>query len=110
MPDENVVLFLRIYETGIESISKGVNIRDSRKEHVKIFYAASSTMLEMLQFKVSHDIHTSDIETSNQLVLLDNKHRVRGFYNVHDFEDIDRLILEIKILLNQKQNVWKGKL
>ena len=103
--NENVVLFLRIYETGIELTSKGVNIKDNGKEHVKIFYAALSQMLEMSQFKLTHDIDTSDIETSNQLVLLDNKQRLRGFYNVHDFEDTDRLILEIKILLNQKQNV-----
>jgi len=103
--DENTVLFLRIFEVGIESGFEEVILRNTRKEHVKIFYAALSTMLEMSQFKQSHDVDSSGLDTFDQLVLLDNKKRVRGYYSVNDFDDIDRLILEIKILLSQKQNV-----
>jgi hypothetical protein len=39
------------------------------------------------------------------IILFDSRKRVRGLYKLRDFEEMDRLILEIKILLKQNQNV-----
>jgi protein SCO1/2 len=41
----------------------------------------------------------------NRLILLDRKSRIRGYYNPDDFDDVDRLILEVKILLNQTNDI-----
>ncbi|MDA0195853.1 MAG: hypothetical protein O2887_07635 [Bacteroidetes bacterium] len=38
------------------------------------------------------------LKENNQLVLLDNSGRIRGYYNQNDRQDIDRLIMEISIL------------
>ena len=35
----------------------------------------------------------------HRIVLIDEENRIRGYYNPGDFNDIDRLILEVKILL-----------
>ena len=40
----------------------------------------------------------------NKIFLLDNKRKIRGSYLIEDFEEIDRLILEVKILLKKEQH------
>ncbi len=46
-----------------------------------------------------------DSETSSwnkRFVLIDQEARIRGYYDAADFEEIDRLILEIKIILEEE--------
>ena len=38
----------------------------------------------------------------NRVVLVDADRRIRGYYNINEREDTDRLILELKILLSEK--------
>ena len=38
-------------------------------------------------------------DSDYQLVLVDQLSRIRGYYPAEDWEEVDRLILEIKILL-----------
>lgn len=39
---------------------------------------------------------------SSRIVLIDDKRRIRGYYEKNDFEEIDRLMLEIKIILKEE--------
>jgi len=47
---------------------------------------------------ISQDSLIEQEEIYHQFVLLDRKRRIRGYYNALDIEDIDRLVLEIRIL------------
>lgn len=42
-----------------------------------------------------------DDELSKQVVLVDHRYRIRGYYQADDPEDIDRLVTEISILLTE---------
>ncbi len=37
----------------------------------------------------------------NDMVLVDNEKRIRGYYNGHDRDDVDRLLVEINIILKK---------
>jgi protein SCO1/2 len=41
------------------------------------------------------------IDHSSKLVLVDKERRIRGYYNGTDEKEVDRLILETKILLHE---------
>lgn len=41
----------------------------------------------------------------NVFILLDRQRRIRGYYPGYDFEEIDRLILEVKVLLKGGEHV-----
>jgi protein SCO1/2 len=49
-------------------------------------------------------MHPSEeiIATDKTLVLLDDKNRIRGYYNGYETKEVDRLILEIRVLLSKK--------
>ena len=42
-------------------------------------------------------------ETDDRVVLVDKEERIRGYYDINDREETDRLILELKILLRKDQ-------
>ncbi|MGM0581757.1 MAG: hypothetical protein ACQETL_13810 [Bacteroidota bacterium] len=42
------------------------------------------------------------IPIAKTLVLLDNENRIRGYYNGYETKEVDRLILEIRVLLSNK--------
>jgi len=103
--NENSVLFLRVFEKGVKSTSQSIEISDSPKANVRVFYADFNTMVNMAKFQLALDVDTLRMNTIDQLVLVDNNQRIRGYYYSNDFDAIDRLILEIKILLDQEQDV-----
>jgi protein SCO1 len=41
---------------------------------------------------------------SRRFVLIDNQGRIRGYYQAGDFDEVDRLILEMKIILSEEYN------
>lgn len=45
----------------------------------------------------------ADYSHSDKVVLVDSQRRIRGYYSGTDREDVDRLITEIKILLEEEQ-------
>jgi hypothetical protein len=59
----------------------------------------------MIKSIISADNNQGSGATYDIMLLLDNQQRIRGSYAIHDFEEIDRLILEVKILLKKKQHV-----
>jgi len=40
--------------------------------------------------------------STRRFVLVDQRGRIRGYYPISDFDEVDRLILEIKIILNEE--------
>ncbi len=46
---------------------------------------------------------TPDFLHSNKLVLVDKQGRIRGYYNGSDTEDVDKLIVETRVLLSEYQ-------
>jgi len=42
------------------------------------------------------------IPVENTLVLLDGENKIRGYYNGYETKEVDRLILEIRVLLSNK--------
>jgi hypothetical protein len=56
--------------------------------------AFARCQLILLDFPFSTD------QADRRLVLLDGKRRIRGYYPVNDFSEIDRMILEMRIILN----------
>ena len=45
-----------------------------------------------------------DCTITEQLVLLDSQYRVRGYYQIANTQDLDRLVTEIQILLIEQEN------
>jgi len=43
-----------------------------------------------------------NLQSNDRVVLIDDLRRIRGYYRIDDFDDMDRLILEIKILVNER--------
>ncbi len=41
------------------------------------------------------------MEDNVSVALVDHRNRIRGYYDLHDREDVDRLIVEIKIILKK---------
>ena len=60
-----------------------------------VFYKTISVSVEDYRKYVSCNFILEDL---NKLVLLDSKNRIRGYYS-RDLDEIDRLIVEMKILL-----------
>lgn len=46
---------------------------------------------------------SDDIMHSDRFILVDSKRRIRGYYSGTDREDVDRLVTEMKILLQEEQ-------
>jgi hypothetical protein len=42
-------------------------------------------------------------DIDNRVVLVDNQEQIRGYYDITDREETDRLIVEIKILIAQSK-------
>lgn len=54
----------------------------------------------MLQVDLAYDMESANL-APRQFVLCDQQKRIRGYYNVDDLEEMDRLNTEIDILMNQ---------
>jgi len=57
---------------------------------------------ELLLDVVYHEHDIPSITHSSAMVLLDSKHRIRGYYDALLKEDVDRLLDEIKLLLTEE--------
>jgi len=49
-----------------------------------------------------------DCTTAEQLVLMDSKFQIRGYYRATDFQEIDRLVTEIQLLLMEMETDTDG--
>lgn len=43
----------------------------------------------------------SDVQMEDRIVLVDRNHHIRGYYNIDEFDELERVDVEIKILLQE---------
>jgi protein SCO1/2 len=102
---EQDVQLLRIFEDDSRSTSLFDDTIRPVHDNISICFVEFDVMDKIAESLMVLDVDSNRTESFDHLVLIDRKQRIRGYYNLQDFEEIDRLILEIKILLNQKRNV-----
>jgi hypothetical protein len=98
------VHIIRIFSTNQERTNNFSYDETEDKENVSNFNVDYQTFRNIAKTQLGIELDGEE-GFANQLVLLDENKRIRGYYNLNDFEDIDRLILEVKILLNRVDNV-----
>lgn len=102
--DEGSVRIVRVFidsnRPGIEQQSTAGN----QEPNVSILYTDLSEMNKMIQSGMFSNESTEKGQGYEKMLLLDKQHRIRGDYSVDDFEEVDRLILEVKVLLKQKEH------
>jgi len=98
---ESSVRLLRVFEKGDGPTSQEYDASIDQRDNVSVYYTGFEEMRALAGHQLRLDID-HDQRVYGQLMLIDKDQRIRGYYDIQDFEDIDRLVLEIKILLNQK--------
>ncbi len=102
---EESVRILRVFTDNNHSGSIQVKIVDQPEKNISVLYTGDNEMTKMIKSIISADNNQGSGAIYDIMLLLDNQQRIRGSYAIHDFEEIDRLILEVKILLKKKQHV-----
>jgi len=102
---EESVRILRVFTDNNHSGSIQVKIVDQPEKNISVLYTGDNEMTKMIKSIISADNNQGSGAIYDIMLLLDNQQRIRGYYAIHDFEEIDRLILEVKILLKKKQHV-----
>lgn len=77
---------------------------DQSGKNIMVYYAGEHEMNKMIHSVLPSGEIPESGYGFNKMFLLDNEHKIRGSYLINDFEDIDRLILEVKILLKKEQH------
>ena len=102
---EPSVRIIRIIEQDI----LGSNENDLRfftgSENICIYASSYEEMVKYATKGLGINLDTQHHQAIDQLVLMDRQGRIRGYYTSTEFEEMDRLVLEIKILIKQDKNV-----
>ena len=101
--NEKSVRILRVFVNGDYSGSNAAKLIDQPERNISVLFTGHNEMNRM-QSIIPSDDNPGSTKGYNKMLLLDNEHRIRGSYLINDFEEIDRLILEVKILLRKDQN------
>jgi len=102
---ERSVRLLRVFEKGDTATYLEHDSGIDQRDNVSVCYIGIEEMRTLARHQLALGVDHDQKMALEQLVLIDKDQRIRGYYDIRDVEDIDRLILEIKILLNQKTNV-----
>lgn len=103
--DDESVHIVRIFNKDHErNANEKVHETEYRK-NISIINEGLNTLQRMAKAQLGLNMTSVETVAENHLVLLDDEKRIRGYYNLNDFDDADRLILEIKILLKGIRNV-----
>jgi protein SCO1/2 len=97
-PDIDSVSVLRAYADVKGVIDAKWNITTGSKKH--IYQLARKSYFAVLE---DGDGGLQDFVHTENFVLVDKKKQIRGFYDGTNLEDIERLILDIKILQNESK-------
>lgn len=99
-PDINVV---NLYVEQLTSYQSSIT---NQAENWLVKEVELPDMISILRCQLLFDIPSktsvTEMNQTNQLVLLDRQNRIRGYYKKNDREDVDRLILEISILKQEE--------
>ena len=102
--DEKSVRIFRVFVNGDFSASNSIKFIDQSERNISILFTGHNEMNQMMQAIIPSDDNSGLTIGYNKMLLLDKEQRIRGSYLISDFEEIDRLILEVKILLKKDQN------
>ena len=92
--DEESVRIIRIFTNNNYSDSIPVEVPGNTKSNLSLLFKSA----------LHYDERSEVTSEYNRMYLLDNEHKIRGSYLIDDFEEIDRLILEVKILLKKEEH------
>lgn len=102
--DEKSVRILRIFVGENHAGSVALGSANQLSGNISLLYAGDIEISKMIPYVFSTDESPGSSTEYDKMILLDNQKRIRGSYSVYDFEEIDRLILEVKILLKKEQH------
>jgi len=102
--DDESVHIIRIFNKDHEQEANERVPEAEYRKNISII-KGHNTLLRTAKAQLGLDMTSMETIAENHLVLLDAEKRIRGYYNLNDFDDADRLILEIKILLKGIRNV-----
>ncbi len=102
--NEGSVRVVRVLIDDNHSGVKQLTTTANQETNVSVLYTDLDELNKMTQFERSSNESTEERTGYDKMLLLDKQHRIRGDYSADDFEEIDRLILEVKILLKQEQH------
>lgn len=102
--NEKSIRLIRV--SGNSNLSGAIpaNIVGQSEGNITVLFTSDVEMNNMIQSISPSGDSTESAKDFNKMLLLDNKHKIRGSYLIDDFEEIDRLILEVKILLKKEQH------
>jgi protein SCO1/2 len=102
--DEKSVRILRVFVHGDYSGSKAAQLIDQSERNISVLYTGRHEMDRMMQSVLPSDDESASTVGYDKMLLLDKEHRIRGSYLINDFQEMDRLILEVKILLRKGEH------
>jgi protein SCO1/2 len=102
--DEESIRIIRVFVNGDSSSSIPTKLVDRPERNISVLFTGDYQMNQMIQSIIPSEVSPGSDIGFNKMFLLDNEHRIRGSYLRNDFEEIDRLILEVKILLKKDQH------
>jgi protein SCO1/2 len=102
--DEGSVRIIRVFVNDNFTDSITTSVFDQSEGNISVLYTGYKEMNKMSEsIKPSGESHEPG-KGFDKMHLLDDKHRIRGSYFINDFEEMDRLILEVKILLKKEKH------
>ena len=103
--DETSVSILRVFmnKNSVIPFPASSNT-DQTVKNITVLYAGEDEINNMMQSVLSSEGNHETDYGYDKLFLLDNEKKIRGSYMINDFDEIDRLILEVKILLKKEQH------
>ncbi len=102
--DEESVRIFRVFVNGDFTGANSMKFIDQSERNISILFTDHNEMNQMMQSIMPSGDSSGSTIGYNKMILLDHEHRIRGSYLINDFEEIDRLILEVKILLKKDQH------
>lgn len=102
--NEGSVRIVRVIVDGNHSGIEPQGKAENQERNVSVLNTDLNELNKMIQFEMASAEGMEEIKGYDKMLLLDKKHRIRGVYSVDDFEEVDRLILEVKILLKKEEH------
>lgn len=102
--NEKSIRIIRVFVNNNYSDTIPVEVPGHAERNLSLLFASDGDMNKMIQSVLPSDEVPGSPNGFNKILLLDTEHKIRGSYLIDDFEEIDRLILEVKILLKKEQH------
>jgi protein SCO1/2 len=103
LDDKEIFQIVMIEQNAIDNNRQG---KENLMIESGIFKTIQSDIEKMKKFAICQlvilNFNDENMNGNDRIVLIDDLRRIRGYYRIDDFDDMDRLILEVKILTNER--------